>query len=969
MNALRSRIAAGFAIAVGVGLVGEGPLWLRACAAFGLGLATALTGLGHRPPTGPGEDVPAAPTRVVGSRLPRLATFRGRRRELAELTKRYHNLREPEASNGAIILAIHGMPGVGKSALARELALELAGHFPDGQLYANLGNAGNLRPEAEILQSFITALRPDMPVPTSTVDRAALFRSLTATGRLLVVLDAARDHEQVARLMPAGEGCAVIVTGRRNLGPALGVRSLPLGVPGTDDAIAILRAVSGTAAEDEKFAIEIVDRLGRLPLAIRAFGDVVVHRLGSLPPAARRLRVIRADSSAEDGPHLAVVRERVESEYARLDGDEQLAFRALALIESPSFVPWVLAPLLNLDGHGRRPEQQAAERTVSRLAERQLLELAGSDPVTGLDRYRLHPLYRAFAESLPDDAGALSAAALARVDDAYLEALDLIFAKAEPGYRERNPLPERLHWFGDSEVLSAAVDGLPERWVRAEYRNLLRCVAAAHARGRFGLCWRLAVHLGASVADEVLPAPVEEAFALGLDAAGRVGDEHAAIRVELARGWFLGRLGRYRPDPDRPEQDRPGVAAAYEGLDRAAARANRLPDDATQAGPRLEAEALHRLAAVHLHHGAYRDAAHVLARAAQLCEIAGDKDQQHLVAIMRAAAEPDRPLPAPTENPGDEAVFWRGWVRADRALAEGRWRDASQRLHRLREHFADDASRVAVLLGRLAECRLTQLRADPETEPERSRERAVHRAAEALYRFQRITDLAGAARARCALVRALVAADRADEAALQFDFAREEVGRVEPLLSHECSPLQAALAWAEGELLRRHRPKDDPAGENRLLRAALLFHVHGDRQSEAGALRGLDLDLLPDNAFEQAQPGRPTDVWIESPDDTLRPDRPFTVCYRIGPPALTRDLPPAGARRIEVILHADGGRAVPAVHALRLDPWAGPPELRFDITPDGDAPHLQVLVYDADEGALLRRTVVSTVPRTGAVAT
>jgi hypothetical protein len=54
------------------------------------------------------------------------------------------------------------------------------------------------------------------------------------------------------------------------------------------------------------------------------------------------------------------------------------------------------------------------------------------------------------------------------------------------------------------------------------------------------------------------------------------------------------------------------------------------------------------------------------------------------------------------------------------------------------------------------------------------------------------------------------------------------------------------------------------------------------------------------------------------------------------------------------------------VHVLRLDPWAETPELRFAVTPDtGEAPALRVLVYDADQGALLRRTAVSMRPITG----
>ncbi|GAA3208487.1 NB-ARC domain-containing protein [Dactylosporangium siamense] len=476
-------------------LIWSGPMPLRLAGAVLLGVATGLALWAARRPR-PVGPLPA--TQVVGGRLPRLATFRGRTRHLAELRERYERLREPEASNGAIILPIHGLPGVGKSALAREFALTLAAEFPDGQLYANLGNAGNIRPEAEILKSFLADLRPDAELPMSTNDRAALFRSLTATARILVVLDAARDHEQVARLIPAGANCAVIVTSRRNLGPALGVESLALDVPSMDDGLAMLRAVSNTLDEDRKFAIEIVDRVGRLPLAIRAVGDEIVRDGGALAPAALRLRGWQSEPGADAlRRHLPVVHERVESEYSRLDRAERQAFALLSLIESPSFVPWVLAPLLGYDAAGHRVEQLAVENTVSRLAERQLLTIAGLDEVTGLDRYQLHPLVRSFAVSVRGPVDAVRI--LERVDEAYLEAIDLILAASEAGYRDRNPAPQPLRWFAAATALPRISDGLPGRWVRAEYRNLLRCVGAAHQRRRFVLCWRIAVRLADSV--------------------------------------------------------------------------------------------------------------------------------------------------------------------------------------------------------------------------------------------------------------------------------------------------------------------------------------------------------------------------------------------------------------------------------------------------------------------------------------
>ncbi|WP_327002446.1 NB-ARC domain-containing protein [Dactylosporangium sp. NBC_01737] len=941
----------------GVTMIGVGPMPLRLVGAAMLGLAAAAA---VYPSVWGGRwsaPVEQPPPQATGGQLPRLATFRGRTHLLDELQKRYTELQGPDASNGAIILPIHGMPGVGKSALAREFALRIGRDFPDGQLYANLGNAGNIRPEAEILKSFLAELRPDVTSPDSTSDRAALYRSLTATKRLLVVLDAARDHEQVARLIPAGARCAVIVTSRRNLGPALGVESLPLDVPGMDDALDMLRAVSSTKDEERKFAIEIVERLGRLPLAIRAVGDGVVREGGTLAEAAVRLRRSQDHPGEVAAPHLAVVYERVESEYARLDRTERQAFELLSLIESPSFVPWVLAPLLGYDAVEHRAEQHAVESTVSRLAERQLLAVAGLDEVTGLDRYRFHPLVHSLAVSMREKTLRATGEILERVDDAYLEALDLVLGQSETGYRERNPAPERLRWFASASMMRNIGDGLPDRWVRAEYRNLLRCVAAAYHRRRFDLCWRIAVRLADCVADGIERDQVLAALDLAAGAASDLRDDDARTLVDLAVGRYLGRLASYTAE-GADEADRPpGLDVAYDRLALAARQANHRRDDSDGA-LQLEVQAYRHLGAVHLHHGAYRDAAVELGRAAQLADRSGGKDLVRLVELMRAAATHRPPALPVQKSDDDETMFWESWLETEKARSRHEWKAASKGLHLLRERFADDALRSAVLLLRLAELRIEQLRLDPDHERERSKVRAVHRSAVALYHFQRIHDLAGAARARCVLVRALLAAGRTDEADEQLEFARMDAARVEPLLRHPLSPLQAALDWAGGEYTL-HREGADRA-RPQLISAAMLFRLHGDPDSEAAVLHAAGLAELPADAFEAGPPGRGTSIWIESPDDELLLYRPFTVHYLTGPPVVTADLPPAGARRLDVVLHVEGGRAEPVTHQVRLDPLAPLPELRFQVRPAiTGVSRLQILVYDAAHGVLLRRTEVN----------
>ncbi|SDF66793.1 DNA-binding transcriptional activator of the SARP family [Lentzea fradiae] len=146
--------------------------------------------------------LPAPPERLTG-----------RAAELARLTA------AATPGTSVVIIAIDGAAGVGKTALALTWAHLVADRFPDGHLHADLrgsGPPGETADPADVLAGFLGALGISRGrIPGDLADRAALYRGVVADRRVLVVLDDARDVEQVRPLLPTGRGCLAVVTSRR----------------------------------------------------------------------------------------------------------------------------------------------------------------------------------------------------------------------------------------------------------------------------------------------------------------------------------------------------------------------------------------------------------------------------------------------------------------------------------------------------------------------------------------------------------------------------------------------------------------------------------------------------------------------------------------------------------------------------------------------------------------------------------
>ncbi|HEX4705750.1 MAG TPA: helix-turn-helix domain-containing protein, partial [Pseudonocardiaceae bacterium] len=180
--------------------------------------------------------------------------FTGRVGQLAELDALL------ERRSVALISAVAGTAGVGKTALAVRWAHRVADRFPDGQLYLDLRGYDPQRPVSpdEALAGFLRALGVDgMDIPGELAERAARYRTVLAGRRVLVVLDNASGPDQVRALLPGTPSCFTLVTSRDDLTGLVardGARRIDLDTLSERDSTALLRTLLGPRVDDDPAA-------------------------------------------------------------------------------------------------------------------------------------------------------------------------------------------------------------------------------------------------------------------------------------------------------------------------------------------------------------------------------------------------------------------------------------------------------------------------------------------------------------------------------------------------------------------------------------------------------------------------------------------------------------------------------------------------------------------------------------------
>jgi DNA-binding SARP family transcriptional activator/Flp pilus assembly protein TadD len=363
--------------------------------------------------------------------------FAGRGQELTELTGLL-DLPSDDAPHAVVISAIGGTAGVGKTALAVRCAHQVAGCFPDGQLYVNLRgyDPGQPMTAADALARFLRDLGvADADIPAAEEERAARYRSLLAGRRVLVLLDNAREVEQVRPLLPGSPGCAAVVTSRDALAGLVardGARRLDLDLLPLSDAVSLLRALIGSRVEAEpEAAAALAVSCARLPLALRVAAELAAARpRASLADLAGELagQQGRLDMLNAGGDPRTAVRAVFSWSVRHLDPGTARAFRLLGLHPGPELNLYAAAALTGSD-------IEHAGQLLEQLGRAHLIQTAGPG------RYAMHDLLRDYARELAsgDDENEQQRAAMTRLLDYYLYAAAAAMDTLYPAERDQRP--------------------------------------------------------------------------------------------------------------------------------------------------------------------------------------------------------------------------------------------------------------------------------------------------------------------------------------------------------------------------------------------------------------------------------------------------------------------------------------------------------------------------------------------------
>jgi DNA-binding SARP family transcriptional activator/tetratricopeptide (TPR) repeat protein len=537
------------------------------------------------------ESLPAAEDQASGPAAPRVPAggvrqlppaapyFAGRSAELAALTDQ-----RPDTGGAVVTVAIDGTAGVGKTTLAVQWAHQMADQFPDGQLYVNLRGYGPvdapLDPANAIRQLLEGLGVAAERIPVALAERIGLYRRLLARQRVVIVLDNARDSDQVRPLLPGSPGCLAVVTSRRQLtglSVADGAYLVSLDLLSEEDARELLerRLGAGRVSAETEAVSEVIRLCGYLPLSL----SIVAARAAARPAqplAAQAAKLLNAQNRLDGlstGDVTTDLRAVFSWSYQQVSPTAARLFRLIGVHPGPDFTAAAATSLAGIP-------QNEARQALAELDQAHLL----TEPVPG--RHACHDLLQDYAgeQALVHETQETRHAAIRRLLDFYLHTTFAASRLLHP-YRDLIIIDELLPPV-KPEVLADRQQAL--EWFRAERPVLLAAIETAAREGFDRYAWQLSWTMATFLTWQGHWQELVRSQQTALAAARRLGDRAA----QAAALHYVGQT-----------QFRLGLAAAADVHQHEALELGRQLDSGI-----IQGRAMLELARIAAHQGHRRDA-------------------------------------------------------------------------------------------------------------------------------------------------------------------------------------------------------------------------------------------------------------------------------------------------------------------------------------------------------------------------
>ncbi|MGW4109968.1 tetratricopeptide repeat protein [Actinosynnema sp. NPDC004786] len=482
------------------------------------------------------QESTALPGETAPHQLPRPArNFTGREDLLAEL-----DALVGDGDQGRVV-ALHGMPSVGKSQLALKWAARHRDRFPDGNLYLELRGAGpGTRVAADDVLAFLLRSLGAERIPATGGERQFELRRLLANRRMLILLDDAHESAQVRPVLAATPRCLTIITSRTRL---MGLKVLDhvdlVFVPplSTTDSITLLRNEIGHERSDRDPGAlrDLAGLADGLPLGLRIIAQNVANRpntsIGDLVDEFKGQDGLGILGSVHDSDdESATLPAAFSWSFRDLPRDTARMFRLLALNPTAEFDADAAVALLG-------EPYEVVNAHLSTLVRGNLLDY-GVVP----RRFRLHDTLYGYALLLMrrDEPAQARRSAMTRLLDWYLASSGSAAHMLDP---QTSPVPPLPGVSATPVTFADQADAL--RWLTRERANLVAAVPHAVRHGFHQHAWRLSANFHEAYDRSGYFEDVLVSHRAALKSCTALGDLEALSGTHSNVGMMLYRLHRY----------------------------------------------------------------------------------------------------------------------------------------------------------------------------------------------------------------------------------------------------------------------------------------------------------------------------------------------------------------------------------------------------------------------------------------